>query len=401
MTDEQIQKYEKKLNEEIYTWYKKDIFKENEGYKGYSVAIDDISLRKQLNESQENLNAQALTPQISITIENDTKDNAKETKVSKNTNTNAKTESGKSSNIDILNNQKENVKSVFGGLYFGIIEQPRQDAEIEKLITNVKLSNSQGNVLYNGNPENVSTQGVESISVADLDNKQNGGSTYVRAEVVEESLYGSNLEITYEVSITNISDVNYYNEDYYKYGEKNKNKEVTLTPNDVRDYLDKTLKYNVEKSDQERITEEKPNQMEKITVDSKEIEAQEFKLIGWKPLYTNINKERELEKTKDKVTIVATRILSKDDEDMEITSRAEIKEINSTPDPLDTEENKTEQIKIAPKEVHTNGMVKATLTITPPTGENRQEIIIYVIAGITSLIVLSIGILIIKKKIRK
>lgn len=403
MTDKQIQEYERKLNEEIYTWYKDDIFKENETYKGYSVAIDDISVRKQINETQENLNAQALSPQISITIENDTKDNSKESKVSKDTNINTKKESGNSLKISVLNNEKENVKNEFGGFYFGVIEQPKQDAEIEKLITNVKLSNSQGNVLYNGNPENISTQGAGAVSVTDLDNKQNGGSTYVRAEVVEESLYGSNLEITYEVRIANISDVNYYNEDYYKYGEKNANKEVTLTPNTVTDYLDKTLKYNAEKSEQERIEEVEPSKMEKITVDGNPttIEAQEFKLKGWKALYTNKNKEREEEKTKDKVTLVANRVLSKDDEDMEITSRAEIKEINTTPDPSDTEESRIEQIKIAPKEVHTNGMVKATMTLTPPTGEDRQGIIIYAIAGIISLVLLSTGIVIIKKKIEK
>ena len=392
MTEKQKQEYETKLNEEIYTWYKDEMFKKDEKY---SIGVDDITVRKEINESQENVNAQALSPQISITIENTNKNSAQETEQKNdNTNTKAKDVSGKESDVNILNEQKEDERNKFEGFYFGIIEQPKQEAEIEKIITNVKLTNSQGNVLYNGNPENISTQGT--VAVADLDNKKNGGSTYVRAEVMEESLYGSNLEITYEVRISNISDINYYNEEYYKYGEKEQNKEVTLTPNDVRDYLDKTLEYNAEKSDKTRITEVVSSQRKE-----KDKAVPEFKLIGWKALYTNKNKEREEEKTEDKVVLVASRKLSKDDEDMEITSRAEIIEINHTPDPSDTEtseQEKTEQIKVAPKEVHTNGMVKATLTITPPTGKTTNTSV-NAIAGIISLIVLLAGIVLLKKKI--
>lgn len=396
MTEEQRQAYEKQLIEDTYTWYKKDEFIQGK----YSVAIDDLKVRKELNESKENLNAQALSPQISITIENTKDNNAQEKVISNDSNETVKNASGTESNVGILNDKKENVKNKFEGFYFGIIEQPRQEAEIEKVITNVKLTNAQGNVLYDGNPENVPSQGM--VSISDLDNTENGGSTYVRAEIIEDSIYGSNLELTYEVRVKNISDINYYNEDYYKYGDKNPNKEVTLTPANVSDYLDKTLKYDENKSDALRIKEENPNQLETITVNTKNIEAQQFNLEGWKTLYTNQNKEREDETTKDKVVLVANRKLSKDNDDMEITSRAEIKEIVHTPDPADTEtsnEEKTEQIKVAPKEVHTNGMVKATMTITPPTGAFANDTILYATVGIISLILLSAGIVIIKKKI--
>ena len=65
--------------------------------------------------------------------------------------------------------------------------------------------------------------------------------------MLENSLYGTNLELTYEVKITNKSDVNYYNNEYYWFGDKDTNKEVTLTPTNVKDYLDKTLNYLEEK----------------------------------------------------------------------------------------------------------------------------------------------------------
>ena len=397
MTEEQKQAYEKQLIEDTYTWYKKDEFKEQK----YSVAVDDLNVRKALNESQENLNAEALSPQISVTIENTKNNSATESEGNDNKIDGAKDESGKTvSNISILNNKKENVKNIFEGFYFGIIETPKQNAEIEKIITNVKLTNAQGNILYNGNPENVSTQGAGAVSVSDLDNKKNGGSSYVRAEMVEESLYGSSLELTYEVRITNTSDVNYYNTEYYVYGQKKDNKEVTLKPIVVKEYLDETLKYEEEKSQKDRIEEVNPNVAETINVEGKDVKAQEFNLNGWSTLYTNKITNRDQEHpTTDKVTLVATRILSKEDDDMEIVSRAEIKEIEHTPDPKDNEEDKVEQLRTAAKEVHTNGMEKATFTITPPTGKDKNNVTLYAIVGTISLAILATGIVILKKKV--
>ena len=93
--------------------------------------------------------------------------------------------------------------------------------------------------------------------------------------------------------------------------------------------------------------------------------------------------------------------MSKEDDDMEIVSRAEITDIEHTPDPKDkdNEEDQTEQLRTAAKEVHTNGMEKATFTITPPTGENKNNVTLYAIVGIISLLILSTGIVILKKKV--
>lgn len=367
-------------------WYKKI-----DNKKFFSVAIDNLEQRKAVNEGTLT-SMMAGIAKVSITVEN-TDEKEAEVKQS------AKLDGQGNKIVQAVNELEFPNKEEFKGISFGIIEVPRQELEIKKLITNVKLENSQGNVLYNGNPENTPSYGV--VALNDLDNVANGGSTYVRAEMQEANLYGTNLELTYEVSITNKSDINYYNNEYYWYGQKNSKKEITLEPTNVRDYLDQSLTYIEDKSDKDRIN---PKGTTTIKVDNESIKAQDMELNGWKKLYTNKNKSRNVENTTDKVKIVAGRILSNNDADMEIVSRAEIKEVNRTPDPSDPdlptkEAEVKEQIRIAPKEVHTNGMVKAIFTIMPPTGENREIITIYAIAGIIVLIVLSIGILIIKKKI--
>ena len=360
-------------------WYKK-ITSETD-----SVAVDNLGNRKDVNEGKSQI-AMAGTAKLAITVEND----------NKGTSTDVKQED----NHEVQDYKKLNtqVENKFEGLSFGIIVMPKQDSEIEKLITNVRLTNTSGQLLYNGNPENIPSEGI--VALSDLDNVKNGGSTYVRAEMLENSLYGTNLELTYEVKITNKSDVNYYNNEYYWFGDKDTNKEVTLTPTNVKDYLDKTLNYLEEKSDKDRIKAGNANLT--IQVEGENIIAQELDLIGWKALYTNkITSRDDNHPTFDKVKLVANRLLSNTDNDMEVVSRAEIKEIKPTPDPKDStpQAEKDEQVKIAPKEVHTNGMVKARFTITPPTGENRSTTTIYAIAGIMSLIILSTGIVIIKKKI--
>ncbi len=364
-----------------------------------SVALDNLNTRKIANESAEGKSdVMASTAKMSITVENNAD---KIFDMPKNTNSNSSQvtlSDSKDSKETIYAKYLNTIKAenTFNGLSFGIVEVPKQDAEIQKLITNVKLTNTQGNVLYNGNPETVASQGV--VALSDLDNKKNGGSTYVKAEVQEESLYGTNLELTYEVKITNKSDINYYNNRYYWFGEKDENKEVTLTPTDVKDYLDETLTYVAEKSDKDRIVSKGTKTI--VTEDEKNAKAEELDLTKWTPLFTNKITNRDARHpTSDNVKIVAQRILSNQDDDMEIVSRAEIKGIERTPDPNDTETQKVEQVRIAPKVVHTNGMVKATFTITPPTGENRSITTIYAIAGIISLIILSTGIVIIKKKV--
>lgn len=379
------------IGEEDELWYKKI-----ENNKIYSIALDNLEQRKVVNEGTLN-SMMAGTAKVFINIENT---DEKELEV----NQNAKYDQDGKEIIQELNNLDFPRENVFKGLSFGIIEVPKQYAEIKKVITNVKLVDSEGRTLYNGNPENIPSQGI--VALSDLDNEPNGGSTYVRAEIAEVNLYGSKLELTYEVRIANLSDINYYDNNYYWYGNPNIKKEVTLTPKEVMDYLDNSLTYEAEKSKQlnndvERIEPRDPTSK---MIDGNSIKVQPCVLKGWKTLYTSKNENRDKSETTDKVSLVASRILSSHDEDMEIISRAEITGIERTADPSDTdtpENDKKEQIKIAPYEVKTNGMVQALFTITPPTGKDKLTKIIYIIAGTITLVMLSIGIGVIRKKVSK
>ena len=393
LSEKEGNKTQDELNEKYYTWYKDDDFKA----KDYSLAIDDLNIRKDINGQEDSINGQAMSPQFSITIENTENNSANEDALENAiTKENVDKTSGNKVNLPIINDEDKNVKNNFGGFHFGIIEQPKQSVEIEKLITNLKLTNTQNNVIFNGNPET-----NQIVGVTDLDGKQNEGSSYVRVELAEESIYGSNIEVTYQVKITNTSDLDYYNEDYYNYGVADRNKEVLLKPTEVTDYLDKTLTYVEDKTkelngNKDRVEDTKKK--ETITVESKEIkDAQKFNLKEWESLHTNKNTS-PTGNTSDKVMIVAERILSNQDDDMEILSGAKVISAENTPsDP--TPASPEEEIKTIRPATIEPAETSTTLTITPPTGENKNDVVIYAISGIISLIILATGIVIIKKKI--
>ena len=377
-------------------WYKKL----NENNK-YSVAIDNLETRKKVNYPEENqttISMDALTPKFSIPIESTSIDKI------------VVTEDGEK----VL---KESNK--FESINFGIIKQPEQNVEIKKLITNVSLKDADGRALYDGNPENASNQGVAAVSDLDLDNKNDGGSNNVKAEIVDNLLHAAELTLTYEVRITNKSELNYYNRDYYYYGIVEKNKEVTLTPTEVYDYLDHTLEYVEKDSDSTRIN--KPTVEEDVTIeiDNENIIAKKYQLTGWKSLYSNINNNRAQEKCSDKVKIVANRAVDSNEknntengensnDEIYIVSAAQITKAMNTPDPssgIDSDTYKNElnsdNMKVQRPANIKNAAAKAIFKITPPTGEDRQEIIIYAIAGTIALAILGVGIIMIKKIITK
>lgn len=354
-------------------WYKK-----LEG-KNYSVAVDDLDTRKianTTNTAEKSVNVLAGTAKVSITIENTETD---------------------STNIEVKDNQQiENLNnSKFDGFNLGIIKQPNQEAKLEKVVSNMKLTSSQNSIIFDGNPRTATMQGV-----SDLDkDKNNSGSTYVRAELIEENIYSSTLELKYAIKATNISDVNYYSDNYYMFGDKTNAYEVTLKIDEVTDYLDQALKYEPEASDATRITLT-PDSIEETEGD-KTIKKYLVKITDWKTLYTENNKERATQKdTSDTVTLGTQRYLSSEESDMEIVNEAEITKLANQTDPDDKSQDKEEKlVRTAPVDVHTNGKVRAVVTITPPTGWDKLTIVLYVLAGAGALAVLSAGVVIIKKKV--
>jgi len=349
-------------------WYKKL------GSVNASVARDNLNTRIELNKGNTK-NIMAGTARVAISIENTPTDVA---------------------NIEISEDGKQAklASNKFDGFNLGIIEVPNQEAKIEKIITNMKLTTAENRIVFNGNPETGKLQGV-----SDLDNAQNGGSTYVRTELPDSIIVGATLELTYTIKVTNVSDVNYYNKEYYYYGKATPNKEVTLEVKEIVDYLDERLQFNPELSykgfnvaTDDTIAENE--ELAKKTV---------IKLSDWNTkLYTEKNATRNNgeRKTSDSVVLVAHGYLA-NNSDMEFINRVKVSKADNGIDDSDKDTNKDEEIKtVRPLKLNSE-MAQARAAVMPPTGADRQTIIIYTIIGTLALAVLSAGIVVIKKYVVK
>ena len=382
-------------------WYKNMLYKEPEDKdcKNYSVAVDNmdsvVSAQSMINDIdhvetvKEKQNAGQLTPvmagtaMISITIENTKADEANVTETS------------------------DGTVCLFPGFNFGIIKRPETHIVVDKVITNLKLVNAQGNIIFDGNPESGKLKGV-----SDLDYKSNNGSSYTRIELDEKEIYGSTITITYIITITNNSDVNYYGDNYYWFGE-DKTKQVTITPKEIKDYLDKTLTYM--SSDRKDVAQKDATT---VSIDGEKVTGKLLTITGFsKELYTTMNKVNKAEDCKDSVTIIAQRELSASDDDMTILNTAILTSVDSTTGDPNSGDNNWEQSEksqkelkvletIYDKEVQDGIEVKAkkivstaTATITPPTGADKVSPVVYISTGIISLVILSAGVVIIKKKV--
>ena len=427
-------------------WYK---YLEDDNY---SVAVDDLGQREDYNEkyyealyddekSVTTTIMEASTAEFDITVE-DTTDTSHlgytttyyitggETRDEKPTDTDnyetitsswyivggTKSETAPSDTNDYIIVTDSFFAYEYTGFNFGIITQPVQSLDIDKVITNVKLVNDP-TILFDGNPQTGDLDGVSDLDGDDT----NKASTYTRIEVEENEMYGSTFTVTYEITITNTSQINYYETDsdyygwYYMFGEKDLNGDDTDGTADyseivyidietLLDYLDYDLTlsgsiYEVATDiDGNETTSElviTDDDIAKTTITT-ERQNDEFDVTQ----YTISDQLTPVARTEtgssDVVKLTATKVLSTSEDDMAYSNVGEIiKARNSDKDGnvSDTTSIKLVRTPILPDKA------EAYVTISPPTGGDTSTILIYVIAGLGMLMVLSIGIVIIKKKI--
>ena len=109
---------------------------------------------------------------------------------------------------------------------FGIIERPREDIIIDKSISNIKITLSNGQVLVDGDPYSGNLDYVQALGPKDTIVDRDDVSTkerMLRVEMDTELIQNARLELTYEITVTNNSEID------YDYGHIDQNTEVTMT----------------------------------------------------------------------------------------------------------------------------------------------------------------------------
>lgn len=316
---------------------------------------------------------------------------------------------------------------------FGVIERPRQSIDVTKRAKSMKITLANGQVIADAKIVEKDgklqlEQQVKGVIYTEPSDKNNPKNGQIKAEIDNELIQGATVEIKYEIKVQNNSEIDYDSKGYYCYGEKGE-EIVKIKASGVYDYLDNTMIANDENTEWETKTivnynekVSKPTIMEEYfkyqssSIDSSgnteirvwyeefkeqyataiknwnitEIKEARKKKLADKTILHNANLEGEIAPGDSKqASLTASKILTNTDEielnnDIEITEATRIKRTGR---------------KVTPQYsfLYDRG---ETVTITTPTGENKNYILITIVA-ISFFVILGTGIVFIKKKILK
>lgn len=388
------------------TWYRVNT------NKRYSDALDNYATRLKIDSEDTSINKMdSKTPTMVFGVElADDIDNKKT----------------ETSGIDKVTFSIKNID-------FGIIERPRQSIDVTKRAKSMKITLANGQVIADAKIVEKDgklqlEQQVKGVIYTEPSDKNNPKNGQIKAEIDNELIQGATVEIKYEIKVQNNSEIDYDSEGYYCYGEKG-GEIVKIKASGVYDYLDNTMIANDENTEWETKTivnynkkVSKPTIMEEYfkyqssSIDSSgnteirvwyeefkeqyataiknwnitEIKEARKKKLADKTILHNANLEGEIAPGDSKqASLTASKILTNTDE-IELNNDIEITEATR---------NKRTGRKVTPQYsfLYDRG---ETVTITTPTGENKNYILITIVA-ISFFVILGTGIVFIKKKILK
>ena len=362
------------------TWY------QDNAIKSYSSAVDDYNKRTEINNKVSTINyktetdflnesssMEATTPIMDIAIEN---------------------KNGEKTELD------QSRVRLYDNIDFGIVERARQNINVYKEISHVKLVLANGQTLVEGDPR------IDNLNYVTY---PKGGILYIAID--SEITEGASLEVTYELKVENNSELDYNTENYYKYGEiANGDKPISTTIDAIADYMDEGLvtsyKYDETSGEWYFAKATGGNTLGGISISSdayNKIKNNSNNLIIKNPKLNNGTSTLAPGES-GTITISASKLLTATG-NLQYKNKAEIltlsNQIGRFNGQYDTESKVSKWNVTTPGNLESveNDQDEATLSVTPPTGGNVGNIVIYAVIGICCLVVLAGGIIVIKKRL--
>lgn len=293
---------------------------------------------------------------------------------------------------------RDEFKNTIKNVDLGIVERPRQQVNLEKHIKEVKITLSNGEILVNAKVEkgpDGNYQLAEKIPYTVYLPRTNTTEGALKIEIDQELIEGAKIDVTYEITIKNISELEYISEEYYKFG-KPTGDLVKLKPS-IIDYLDENLIItDKETSDKWKklSLNDKKELFENGSLD-KNLQKYIEKLKG---IQTYISKNSLGINEETKIELVASSLLSGNYKII-LSNKTEVIEIDKTggrtPTPIPGNFNPSTN---EPKEPDSDNSEE--IIILPPTGLSKNTMI-YIILGVSTLGILATGIILIKKFVMK
>ena len=315
---------------------------------------------------------------------------------------------------------------------YGIVERPKQTMQIKKEVSNVKLSSADGKVLVDLKVKDGTFEDENNIKYIKIVEKS-AISPFGRISAeIDQELFPIQADIGYKVTVENTSELDYKDENYYLYGIKPANDDniVKSKANGVYDYVNQNMEPVQDAEKYSIITKEEfNNQISQIsgtgaktaiekqydtwkTENGYTFEKNSYKWVEqkytaifeqWGKTTTEIRKQRVNNKI-IRLTTLENELKPGEESSIEFTTQgiyANSDEIKINNDAEIVKYNVSGEYGRKVVDIRTPIYDRAEeVTITPPTGENKQ-IIPWVIISISAMAVLGIGIIFIKKKVLK
>ena len=365
------EKLKQAVNSQSEYWY------EDENLSNYSSAVDNWQLRTNINTALKDI-----TYSVKTNYDTEQDNQANHVMVAN---------SGKMDfPIGETKNQTTNYDyqepSHIYNIKFGVAERPRQDIELSKEISYVKLTLATGEVVLEGDPRTDTIRYVTYPKVG-----------MVKVEMDNDIIQGSRLNIGYAISIENKSETDYNTENYYKYGEINGAKPVETTINKVIDYVDDGLQseYTNTANAGEWRLKTGNEELKDVLANNvyNEVKTRTTTLINEPVITLKLGEKKNLN------TVEVSKLMSSS-EDTTYENYAEIISVsnatgrfyNGTPGNfLLTNAKQTHE---SDDNARDN---RAKITVVPSTGDNT---IIYYMIGIISLSIIAGGIIFVKRVLK-
>lgn len=347
-------------------------------------ALDNYKIRENIDNEMEKVTTNTLEKQISDAYEDGYNAEGKNITITKMESTTPEMSISVEYPTTITDGTVDQVRFAIRNIDFGIVERPKQQLELSKRVSGYRITLANGQILADveisedgkmtGTKTSTTYMGPSANSIGLL-----------KTEMDNELIEGAKLEVTYTVTVKNVGEIDYTSDKYYYYGNASGAEKVKVSPVQILDYVDGRLSvvddkwkekdlagtfakdYNIsEKDDAEYLNKVKAYVTEELS-----------------KIYLEPNASTTVE-------LKTSKLLTSTD-DNEFNNKAEVIEakkntgfITGTP------------VKVTFANQYFNVADSERITVIPSTGEN-QDYILPIVIGITTITILGVGIVLIKR----
>lgn len=323
-------------------------------------------------------------------------------------------------------NQTQNNKASYKiqNVDLGLEERPKAQLVIDKEVTNVKLTLADGSILFDAKDKatNVLWKDHKAYQVGykgnvmdpdkfgDLQNIRNKNASkfgLVQLTMDEELMHGATIEITYQVGLTNVGEVDYKDNLFYYTGNKSENAQVVTTKaNQVIDYVANNLQFNAQNNSNWHVISKDDIKAQGLVNSKLESQVDKYNTIIVtealnKDLVPNLYKEKVDKDSQDSISVplVLTQLITSENDTDDLTYRnlvEIVKTSNTVGRRMEYSVVGNQDPEANPQELDSD--IAEVVRILPPFGNALNYTLLATIA-IAAISIITGGIIFIKKKV--